>query len=137
MVLHRVTASSFLPCPSGGGRFPQDSLYYSEGCWRMIRIGEGPLGFGEWPCYCGNRANVCVMCSLSVGVVLFPCTCAVTIMRFTAHRTDGLAIRLQLGTYPVVCYRDYEVYSRAHRKDGLAIRFQLGTYCPCIRYAGH
>lgn len=35
-------------------RFPQDSLYYSEGCWRMIRIGEGPLGFDE----CGIVAQV-------------------------------------------------------------------------------
>ena len=28
-------------------RFPEDSLYLSEECWRMIRIGEEPLGFGE------------------------------------------------------------------------------------------
>ena len=28
-------------------RFPEDSLYLSEETWRMIRIGEGPLGFGR------------------------------------------------------------------------------------------
>ena len=28
-------------------RFPEDSLYLSEGSWRLIRIGDGPLGFGE------------------------------------------------------------------------------------------
>ena len=29
-------------------RFPEDALYFSEGSWRLIKIGEGPLGFGEW-----------------------------------------------------------------------------------------
>ena len=28
-------------------RFPEDALYFSEGSWRLIKIGEGPLGFGE------------------------------------------------------------------------------------------
>ena len=28
-------------------RFPEDALYFSEGSWRLIRIGEGPLGFGK------------------------------------------------------------------------------------------
>ena len=28
-------------------RFPDDSFYLNEDCWRLIRIGEGPLGFGE------------------------------------------------------------------------------------------
>lgn len=30
-------------------RFPEDSLYLNKETWRMIRIGEGPLGFGECP----------------------------------------------------------------------------------------
>jgi len=35
-------------------RFPEDSLYLSEGSWRLIRIGDGPLGFEE----CGIVAQV-------------------------------------------------------------------------------
>ena len=30
-------------------RFPEDSFYLNEDCWRLIRIGEGPLGFGKNP----------------------------------------------------------------------------------------
>ena len=36
-------------------RFPEDSFYLNEDCWRLIRIGEGPLGFEE----CGIVAQVC------------------------------------------------------------------------------
>ena len=28
-------------------RFPEGSLYHTEGTWKLLRIGEGPLGFGE------------------------------------------------------------------------------------------
>ena len=28
-------------------RFPDDALYCSEGVWRLLTIGGGPLGFGE------------------------------------------------------------------------------------------
>lgn len=28
-------------------RFPEDSLYVNRDTWKMIRIGEDPLGFGE------------------------------------------------------------------------------------------
>ena len=31
-------------------RFPMGSLHTSntEECWRLIRVGDSPLGFGEW-----------------------------------------------------------------------------------------
>lgn len=28
-------------------RFPEGTLYLNDETWRIIRIGEGPLGFGE------------------------------------------------------------------------------------------
>ena len=28
-------------------RFPEGTLYHTEGSWKLLRIGEGPLGFGE------------------------------------------------------------------------------------------
>ena len=31
-------------------RFPEGSLYHTEGSWKLLRIGEGPLGFGEYVC---------------------------------------------------------------------------------------
>jgi hypothetical protein len=35
-------------------RFPEGSLYHTEGTWKLLRIGEGPLGFDE----CGIVAQV-------------------------------------------------------------------------------
>ena len=33
---------------SGLFRFPEGSLYHTEGTWRLLRIGDAPLGFGEY-----------------------------------------------------------------------------------------
>jgi hypothetical protein len=35
-------------------RFPEGTLYHTEGSWKLLRIGEGPLGFDE----CGIVAQV-------------------------------------------------------------------------------
>ena len=45
-IKHDYTHVSYMYMPFFCFRFPEDSLYLSEETWRMIRIGEGPLGFG-------------------------------------------------------------------------------------------
>lgn len=35
------------PILIAASRFPDDALYCSEGVWRLLTIGSGPLGFGE------------------------------------------------------------------------------------------
>ena len=38
-------------------RFPEGSLYHTEGSWKLLRIGEGPLGFGGFSYSHGVKAS--------------------------------------------------------------------------------
>lgn len=47
-------------------RFPDDALYCSEGVWRLLTIGGGPLGFGE----CTHNTTVTFPMVLDVPYVM-------------------------------------------------------------------
>ena len=52
-------------------KFPEDSVYSSEAYWKVITIGDGPLGFGKQP----------LSLSLSLSL-LFPILCSTVILEF-------------------------------------------------------
>lgn len=66
------TSSCTMPLLSYMCRFPEDSLYLNEETWRMIRIGEGPLGFGRL-FYQGLSVEIELHIGLHIGLVSSSC----------------------------------------------------------------